>query len=870
MKLRAIRVAEVGRFKTPAALEGLSGGLDLLVGPNEAGKSTLLRAAELALREKHTSNKAEIRALKPYGGGAPLVEVEFDVGRERWRLRKRYLAEKNAELEALGSGRIARGGDVDAALDDLFGANAIASRLSLLWLAQGSLVTAPAAVPDGGRDLVHAAVTAEIANAAGGGAVRRMRREVAALLDAEVTKTGLRKNGRLAGAERELARAREAYEAAQQRAREDEAAVEQLGRLESEAAALRDAGAESQRQQRLEAAEAVLKTARKNASLRDTAAVAEAKARRRHELAAGALKALTDTLQAIARQNAEVEAQAQAIQKLEGELAAAQLSHTAALEADRALTSKLEAVQDDIARARAREASLALVKACQQAEAAAGRIQAIDGELKHLPASDQIVGEVRRLASAIEAGQARLEAQSATVTVAYEPGAEGRITRDGVRIADGARMVAQARLDLTVAGVGRITVTPSEAGDQAMQARTLATDRTALQERLDAAGVANADVLEAQRGKARSLEGERAGLEGRLAALAPHGLAVLLEQRQEAETALGGLGAVPAEERSAATLAGLAQELAGHVEPTRKGLARATEMVAQLARAQAGAAARLQGHREQLTRLREQAPDAAEIERVKSNLEDEAEAASRAYDEALRIHASLKAEAPDAAGLARLENDVAAAARDIAAVGERLANLTAQRSRIEGGLEQARREDSAARLEGLLGDVEAAQQTHDDIAEEVAALRLLEAELAREEETLRTAYQVPVAERVGPYLDMVFPGGIVRLDDAFQTAGVIRDEVQERMEDLSAGTREQIAVLVRLGFARLLADRDMSWPLVLDDALVHSDDWRMSAMHRALMRASEAHQVIVLTSREQAFETLAGNRVTVAAWQPAR
>ncbi len=52
MKIRAIRLANVARFAEPVALEGLSGGLDVLAGPNELGKSTLLRAMQSAFTEK--------------------------------------------------------------------------------------------------------------------------------------------------------------------------------------------------------------------------------------------------------------------------------------------------------------------------------------------------------------------------------------------------------------------------------------------------------------------------------------------------------------------------------------------------------------------------------------------------------------------------------------------------------------------------------------------------------------------------------------------------------------------------------------------------------------------------------------------------
>lgn len=79
MKIRAIRLREVGRFRNAIALEGLSGGLDVLAGPNELGKSTILRAVKLALFEKHTSAKKEIDSLRPYAGGAPLIEIDLEV-----------------------------------------------------------------------------------------------------------------------------------------------------------------------------------------------------------------------------------------------------------------------------------------------------------------------------------------------------------------------------------------------------------------------------------------------------------------------------------------------------------------------------------------------------------------------------------------------------------------------------------------------------------------------------------------------------------------------------------------------------------------------------------------------------------------------
>ena len=49
--------------------------------------------------------------------------------------------------------------------------------------------------------------------------------------------------------------------------------------------------------------------------------------------------------------------------------------------------------------------------------------------------------------------------------------------------------------------------------------------------------------------------------------------------------------------------------------------------------------------------------------------------------------------------------------------------------------------------------------------------------------------------------------------------------------------------------------------MVLDDALVFSDDERMQRMFRVLERAAKRLQILVLTCRERLFQDLAGTRL---------
>ena len=80
--------------------------------------------------------------------------------------------------------------------------------------------------------------------------------------------------------------------------------------------------------------------------------------------------------------------------------------------------------------------------------------------------------------------------------------------------------------------------------------------------------------------------------------------------------------------------------------------------------------------------------------------------------------------------------------------------------------------------------------------------------------------------------------------------------------------REQLAILTRLAFARLLAKGGQPTPVILDDALVYSDDDRIERMFDALHRQARDQQIIVFSCRQRAFAKLGGNALTMVPWVP--
>ena len=112
IKLRAIRLREVGCFSDGVALERLGDGLNVLSGRNELGKSTVLEALRIAFKYPYNTSDKRVVRLQPYRGGAPKIEIDFDTGEGRWRLCKTYLAGKSASLLNLDTHVVLRDKDV--------------------------------------------------------------------------------------------------------------------------------------------------------------------------------------------------------------------------------------------------------------------------------------------------------------------------------------------------------------------------------------------------------------------------------------------------------------------------------------------------------------------------------------------------------------------------------------------------------------------------------------------------------------------------------------------------------------------------------------------------------------------------------------
>lgn len=59
MKLQRVRIEQLRQFRKPLVLDNVQPGLNLIHGPNESGKSTLVRAIRAAFFERYRSTTVD-------------------------------------------------------------------------------------------------------------------------------------------------------------------------------------------------------------------------------------------------------------------------------------------------------------------------------------------------------------------------------------------------------------------------------------------------------------------------------------------------------------------------------------------------------------------------------------------------------------------------------------------------------------------------------------------------------------------------------------------------------------------------------------------------------------------------------------------
>jgi hypothetical protein len=559
---------------------------------------------------------------------------------------------------------------------------------------------------------------------------------------------------------------------------------------------------------------------------------------------AAAAEAETEDIERHAAAEAEARAAADAVQTTETAVARLRGALDRAQQAAAA-----RAAAERLAEARAR---LARAEAQGQARAEAlARLGAAPLDAEGAKALERAAAEVERL-------RARRDALAVTVTARYDGAA--RISLGGAILPEGQGVPLHGRATLDLPGIGSLAIDTGGRGAEQEVADRLEAAEAELHEMLRAAGVAR--LSEARAALAARGEAETALrlADEVLAGIAPEGVEAL-----RAEVSALALAAEGAGEEGAGDPAALAEALRAAVQGYE-----AARAAREAARDDFGAAETALAEIRTALRLARSRRSAAEEARGTPEshaARKEAEAArltraERSFAEASGTRDALAAAAPD---METLKAELSRAEGAVRTTDTRLRALS-DRINLLDGLIRARAEDGVEEhLAETIERLEVAEARAGRYGREVAALQRLERALEEARRAARDTYFEPVRRELLPLLALLHDDAELTLDDAsLLPVALTRDGQEEPLDILSGGTAEQIAILTRLAFARLFAKAGRAVPVILDDALVHSDDDRIERMFTALHRVAGDQQILVFTCRSRAFSRLGGAQARLA------
>jgi energy-coupling factor transporter ATP-binding protein EcfA2 len=844
------------------ALPELAPDLNLIVGPNESGKSRLFEALRYALFERYKGESEEKKRLRSWDSSeSPRVLVEFEAEGARWRLEKRFL--KGASAMLRGAGATWMDDDAERELRRVWGTREFKGRKDLeqfmglwplLWVEQGKAGQAPnPALNEDSKTKLRDALSAEVNEVAAGPRGQRLRARSEAERDLYFTATG-KETGDLARARREEALAREALSRAEAQREAGRTDADELARVERVLAETEPKIA-LQRALTTAAREKVALAKRKAESVdhrRLEVSVLRARVDKL-ERERGERDALERDLFALERENEE---QAAALASLEGRAADVAVRMEAlgrdVVDAERAEQGARAAHLRATARARFVDAQAQVARletSLQAARARREQERRLDEELASLRIGTREIKELRRNDAAHLQASAALEASSARVRIR----ALADLVVDGAHLEKGGERPFHfdEPSAIVIEGVAEIHISPAGAELHRLRDRERDT-REVLEVSLAVLETPSLAIAEESHRRRIEVETERAHLA--VSAEGEPGQRVE-SLEDELRAARGELTPVGLNEPDAPSVLVAEEELATRVEATRQ--ARLTRDAVDRQRVEleheAAMNRRLAKDREaRKTALHAKLVTLTPKEELASSLADASKGWAAA--EVLFRHAESETER-DAESATELERHE----RALGQVESQFRDAQDRRIALAATVEHMGADGIHEEVQRLSTEFEDARRNLARVESRGAAARKLFEALVLAEREVQERLIAPVREKVAPYLAGLMPSVRLSMGDDWQVKGLAGPAYEEAFESLSGGAQEQVSLVVRLAMAEVLGQKE-SLPVVLDDCLVNTDRERQEDMVRILYQASKKQQIVVFSCHEAAFERLAPTR----------
>lgn len=865
MKLHRMRIEQVRQFRQPLEICDLEPGINLFTGPNESGKSTLVRAIRAAFFERHKSSSVE--DLQPWGdsSAAPGIQLEFDWQDKRWRLAKSFLRQKRCDLQV--GGQSFNGDEAEERLAELLGYQFPGRGASkaehwgipgLLWIEQGSGQNIHDAVAYAGDHLKSALGESlgEVASSAGDELIARVERERAVLLTSTGRPTG------------DYARINQQYDEYRARLDELDASIstyrQQVDRL-----------GELRQQQQEDATKPWQDYRRQAKEAEDCLAEVEGwvreQQREQKELqhCLDSQQLCRDQLRTFAKQQQELEQRDKARQKAETTLAELQArQEQVETRLTRAQTAYQQA-RETLKQARQDEQRIALSRESAQLDQELAEIEGNLSNARELQA--QLLQQREQLqANRIDAAQLKklqklsrelddlaIAQQAVATRLQFEllPGQSLQLDSESLT-GQGERLLLEPT-DLHIAGVGKLRVQPGgeDIADLVRRQQVLQDDITGL---LGSLRVENLVQAEERAEQCRTLQEDIRRNELLLNSHAPDGVDELSnrqqlgnQRRQELQALLAGLPESAADKISVTTAE-------THLETADETL-KAAEKAEASFRVELGLASQaLQSSNAEWQKLQDEieSPDRQQRERqLNDQLLD-----LRATETGLETSIGSRQQQIDAANPDILRQDIVRLSRTADAMEKAAQERDKELIRLQTSLETLGAQGLEEQRAELAQELQLVSRRRDEFSRRAAALNLLLELLKAKRQALTRRLQAPLQRHLSRYLQLLFPQASLTVDEDLIPEQLIRtaNGTEERGDfaALSFGAREQMGLISRLAYADLLKEAGRPTLIILDDALVHSDPQRLGQMKRILFDAAQRHQILLFTCHPENWRDL--------------
>ena len=853
MQIQRIAVENFRKLRDPVEIESLQPGLNVIVGDNEEGKSTLLKAVQAAFFDKHSMTGQAVEAMLPFGSRVqPNVHVEFEVGEAGYSLRKGFFQNKFAQLKG------AEGSWENAAAEDklkkILGftppsrGSAEDKNRGLsgpLWVEQGRAYE-PLKFNEDAKKALNEAIETELEAANAGDDGREFLSACRAKVGIYYTpKTGAEK-GILTDQRGLVTLLEKEIEGLTEDRKEYDGKLNDLEEIMRDLPKLKEDCKNAQWKVdsiRVKVGQ-VEKTERKIANAQEKMEAANA----RFETANLRFQARTKTKEEFENKKRDAKRRRKKFSILDR-------GHKNAKRKLEKSNKELQQAQIECKRVELQAGSDKLAKA----EAIAERIAENKEAIEAIPISNEDVDNLQGLQGQLNIQQARLEAMATTLV--FSPSGNQSVSANGeiVKIGEPCRITEKALFELE--GFGELTVTPGGDEEDIRKCRSLVNKlNQKLKDGLNALGCHSLEEANEAWGRKKKLLAAIRIDEAELQGLAPEGLESL---RLSIEMLRKDLPPVAAELETPVLSV---DEAGGKKRDAQRKWEDANQEFSRIQgtwNTENGAITQLKESIARLETELDQDREANSDEDLETNARNARNEEQKRQGRLQKLNAKLEKLNP---GSTRRKLAGKEQSRD--GLHILLNRKETNRNNLEGELRGLGALGLGEKIDEKRRECKSARTELERLELDAKAWKLLRDTLLTAQEEGRVPIK-PLMERLAPYVEMVFPGATLHLNESsLEISDLEREHTaqSEPFSSLSIGTREQIAVLVRLAMADLLREQGKPVMLILDDPLVNSDDGRFEGMARALRKAARNLQILILTCHKDRYKSLGAK--TIQLMQP--